>query len=204
MKKNMYYIIMGVCVLAIGAMITVALVAQQGANPGNDGGGTDVPGVIPDDGNGGGTDEPVVNPDPVPVVFGLPVAGGKVINDYSMHTIVYWSTLNRYAVHNGIDFGGAEGAEVVAAYGGTVKSVTNDPLYGNVVTIDHGDGLVTSYGSIGEPCVSEGQTVEKGAKIGIISTSASNEMLDGAHVHFSVYKDGKIISPYDFLPSGDK
>ncbi|MFA5450136.1 MAG: M23 family metallopeptidase, partial [Clostridia bacterium] len=139
-----------------------------------------------------------------PIVFTQPVAGGEIVQDYAMETLVYWSTLKHYAVHNGIDFGGDDGAAVVAAYAGTVKSVDYDPLYGNVVTIDHGEGLVTSYGSLNEPLVTVGQEVKAGDQIGGMSISASNEMLLGPHVHFSVFLDGEVVSPYDYLPDGDK
>ena len=205
-KKNIYYIVMVVCILAIAAMITVAVVLGGKSSvetpdttiPGDV---TEDPGTVtPPDDSG---DTPVVT-DPEPIVFTLPVSGGTVIKDYAMDSLVWSSTLKQYRVHSGIDFAGAEGAMAVAAYEGVVSEVSYDALNGNVVTIDHGDGLVTVYGSLDTPVVSEGQTVAAGESLGAISTSATNEMSDGSHLHFEVKLNNEIVSPYDYLTIGDK
>lgn len=202
LKRNMYYIIMGVCILAIGAMITVALLTQ-------DRGGTPVQDPLTQEPSDPTITDPV-DPDPVipvtpdPVVFTLPVASNNIIQDYAMDTIVWWSTLRVYRVHNGIDFGGTEDDSAVAAYAGTVSEVGYDALNGNYVKINHGDGLVTYYGSLSTPVVAEGQTVKAGTVLGNLSTSATAEMLSGPHAHFSVFKDGEVVSPYDYFPDGDK
>lgn len=210
-KKNVYYIIMGVCILAIAAMVTVAVVASN-----NQDGPTDpvINDQQPDD------NKPTENPDdnkptekpddnkptenPDPIVFGMPVASADIIKDYAMDSLVFSQTLQQYQVHNGIDFGGEEGTAVLAVYDGTVADVTYDVLNGHVVKIDHGDGLVSYYGSLAEPTLKKGDVIKKGATIGTMSTSATSEMADGAHVHFAVYLNGNVVSPYDYLPVGDK
>lgn len=215
-KKNMYYIIMGVCVLAIGAIITVAVVATQDksdAVPG-DIGAEDPSPSIPDDNPVVKPDDTVDNPDPDssttpvvkpdPIVFTLPVKDGTVVKDYTMDTLVWSSTLKQYQVHNGIDFTGAEGSAVTAVYAGTVTDVSYDALNGNTVTIDHGNGLKTVYSSLSEAKVAVGQKVYTGTELGAISSTATGEMSDGAHVHFSVYLNGAVANPYDYLPEGDK
>ena len=214
-KKNMYYMIMGVCVLAIGAMITVAVVASNNSgkvdetpnevvnpdvNVPQDKPNTDVPVITPPD-----TDIPsedVVAPEPI--VFTLPVANGEVIKDYTMDTLVWCNTLKQYQVHDGIDYKGVENADVVSVYDGTVTKVSYDVLNGHKVTIEHKDGLVTEYSSLSEPIVQEGQKVYKGTKIATISNSATKEMSDGAHLHFKVLKEGMVVSPYDYFIEGDK
>lgn len=214
-KKNMYYMIMGVCVLAIGAMITVAVVASnkngkvdqtpnQVENPGNnvqDTPNTDTPVITPPDTEIPNTD---VGGKPEPIVFLAPVENGTVIKDYTMDTLVWCNTLKQYQVHGGIDYTAGDSANVVCVCDGTVMSVTYDALNGHMVKVDHGNGLVTSYSSLSEPVVTEGQKVYAGTKLSTISTSATKEMSDGAHVHFSVTKDGKVVSPYDYLVEGDK
>ena len=107
-------------------------------------------------------------------------------------------------LQTGIDFAGAEGANALAVYDGVVSSVTYDQLNGNVVKIDHGNGLVTIYSSLNEPVVTEGQTVTTGTVLGALSTSASKEMSDGSHLHFEVSLNGEVSNPYDYLPTGDK
>lgn len=212
MKRNMYYFIIGFCVLAIGAMITVALVAKDDSatdlnqQPNTETPVTETPPIDdtpvitapPID------DTPVIEPVVEPIVFSAPIADGTVNKDYTMSTLVYWSTLKHYAVHNGIDYSGATGTAVNAAYGGKVLSVSYDALNGNVVKIDHGGDLVTYYGSLDTVNVTEGQTVAAGDAIGTIGTTATNEMLDGAHVHFAVYEKGVVADPYSYLPSENK
>lgn len=201
LKRNMYYIIMGVCILAIGAMITVAVLTQK-EDPGTpvvDDPVIDEP--VVDDPNDP-EDPVVVNPEPI--VFAAPVTSNTVMKDYAMDTVVWWSTLKLYKVHDGIDYSGAENEAVKAAYAGTVSEVGYDALNGNYVKIDHGNGLVTYYGSLSEPVVVKGQAVSAGTVLGNISASATNEMTDGAHVHFSVYLNNNIVNPYDYLPEGDK
>ncbi len=209
-KKNAYYIIMGVCVLAIGAMVTVAVITtNQKSEPVQNNVVNDVvepenedPVVQPSDTDVDKKDQPVVKPDPI--IFALPVKDGTISKDYTMDTLVWSSTLKQYQVHNGIDFTGAEGAKVTAVYAGTVSSVEYDALNGNVVTVDHGNGLKTVYASLSDVKVSNGQKVYAGTELGSISRTSTAEMSDGAHVHFSVYLNNALANPYDYLPQGDK
>lgn len=221
LKKNVYYIIMAVCLLAIAAMVTVTVLINNGVigkpgedlnpdnpvvKPGDDdpvvnpGDNTDDPVVNPGD----NTDDPVVNPggddpQPVAIVFSCPVQNANVIQGYSMDSLVWNSTLKHYAVHNGIDFGGADGDKVCAAYDGVVTDVSYDVLNGNTVTIKHSDTLTTVYSSLNEPVVTKGQTVKKGGVIGTMGTTATAEYSMGAHVHFSVMENGNIINPDAYL-----
>lgn len=211
-KKNIYYIVMIVCILAIAAMITVAVVLggeETAPTPTP----TPTPGDVtdqnpPDDSdavNPGDDDTNTpVDGTPEPIVFIVPVEGATIIKDYAMDSLVWSATLKQYSVHPGIDFQGAEGAVALAAYEGVVTEVTYDQLNGNVVKIDHGDGLVTIYSSLEEPVVTEGQTVEQGAELGVIGTTATKEMSDGNHLHFEVSLNGEICNPYDYLSIGDK
>lgn len=215
LKKNVYYIIMAVCLIAIAAMITVTLITKNNANNVT----PDDPGVIvgpgSDDNQGEnpGGDDPVVNPGdddpvnpptPVTVVFASPVKDANVTNDYKMDSLIWYNTLKHYAVHGGIDFAGNDGDNVMSVYAGTVSEVKYDILNGYTVKIKHNDTLTTSYSSLNEPSVVVGQTVAKGDVIGTMGTTATNEYLDGAHVHFSLYSNGKIADPYEYLSLGEK
>ena len=198
-----------VCILAIGAMITVAAVVgtkdnNPDANPGDVGQDVITPPQDDEVVTPPADDETPVDTEPEPIIFAMPVTNGTVLKDYTMDTLVWSTTLKQYQVHNGIDFTGEEGATVNAVYDGVVLSVSYDALNGNVVTIDHGEGLITSYSSLGEPTVTAGQIVKQGNALGTISTSATSEMSDGAHVHFSVTLNGAVVSPYDYFAEGDK
>jgi len=212
LKKNVYYIIMGICILAIAAMVTVAIVTKNNS--------TDVVGpsqnidnppeqvTNPDDvqnTDNPGTQQPdPVIPTPTAVVFVNPVQEVKILKDYSMDALVWNATLKHYKVHNGIDFAGEDGTDVMSVYAGTVSNITYDILNGYTVTVVHNDKLTTTYSSLNEPTVTVGQTVAKGEKIGTMGITATNECLDGAHVHFCLYENGEIADPNKYFENGDK
>lgn len=201
LKRNVYYIIMLLCLIAIATMVTLTIINKNKEVP-----------VVPVNNIEDPTDptDPTNPTDPTdptitdPIVFALPVANQNIIKDYAMDTLVWHSTLKQYSVNDGIDFGGNEGDCVCAVYDGVVESVTYDALNGNMVVIKHNDELRTIYHSLSEPNVAEGESVTKGQTIATMSTTATRELSDGPHVHFSVTVDEKIVSPYDYLEIGDK
>lgn len=212
-KKNVYYIIMAICLLAIAAMITVAVITRNKSNnqPAIDAGPSDNITQEPTDTTPTNTDEPTVNPinnptdtTPVAVVFASPVSESNVICDYCMDSLVWHQTLKQYSVHDGIDFGGSDGDNVYSAYSGVVSDISYDVLHGYTVTIKHTDKLTTNYSSLNEPTIVVGQTVSKGEKIGTMGVTATNEYLDGPHVHFTLYENGQIADPNNYLPDGNK
>lgn len=199
LKRNIYYIIMAVCILAIAVMVTLTIINKY-----------KTPAI----------DEPIQTPDPVitdpvitdpdtdpvvtdPIVFTFP-SNGTIFLDYSMDALVWHGTLRQYSVHDGIDFQGNEGDNVFAAYDGVVESVGLDPLYGNMVVINHGSGLKTTYFSLGEVNVDAGANVQKGQVIGTVGMTAGRDLSSGNHVHFMVTKNGEVVSPYNYFPEGDK
>lgn len=216
LKRNIYYIIMLVCLLAIATMVTITLINKNKpptdeviAPPSgiddeddddDDKKGKNNQDDDDDDKNTGDQDEE----DP-PIVFGLPVANVNIITDYNMEELVYHPTLNVWMVSRGIDFGGNDGDAVCAVYDGVVESITNDPLQGHKVVIKHNNELRTIYYSLNEPKnLSVGQSVTKGQTIGTIGNTAGQKLLEGPLVHFAVTLNGKIVDPYDYLDIGDK
>ena len=67
---------------------------------------------------------------------------------------------------------------------------------GNLVTIDHGNGLVTKYMHHDKIYVKQGDRVEKGQQIGLSGTTGNST---GNHLHFQVEKDGMVINPLYYL-----
>jgi murein DD-endopeptidase MepM/ murein hydrolase activator NlpD len=119
--------------------------------------------------------------------------------------MVFNSTLDRYQVHNAIDFYAQEGTPVYAVYDGTIESVTNDLLKGVTVTIDHGNGLKTVYNSLADgETVIVGQTVKQGDIIGEVSVTNRQEYGEGAHLHFQVLENGQVIDPAKYLTLDEK
>ena len=139
------------------------------------------------------------------VVFSLPVSGATVGTTY---TFWYNSTLNRYNLHQGIDFKADAGTQVTAAYAGTVESISDTLLEGGKVVISHGDGLTTEYASIDvASTLKVGDKVEQGTLLGTVSAAADamgNEYNEGAHLHFGVFENGESIDPTTYLEIDEK
>lgn len=196
LKKNIYYILMIACILAIGAMITIAAIN----------GSKDDPNVVKPSNNteNSQTNKPEEKPDktekPTSIVFEIPVANAELGMDYSIELPVYSATLNQWAAHTGLDLLAEEGSEVKSAYNGVVKSITTDDYNGTVITIAHDNGLETSYSSLDEEIsVIRNQVVSKGDVIGKCSTCLSKAS-EGAMCHFEVKLNGKYANPHDYLP----
>lgn len=85
--------------------------------------------------------------------------------------------------HMGTDFGGTVGAPVLAPARGRVVLVDAFYLGGNVIYIDHGDGLVTAYLHLSEQQVTEGEVVETGQVIGRVGATGR---VTGPHLHWIV------------------
>ena len=98
--------------------------------------------------------------------------------------------------HMGTDFAGAKGAPVVAANRGIVRLVADFYLAGKVVYIDHGEGLVTGYFHLSEATVAEGDTVSRGARIGLVGASGR---VTGPHLHWIARFGTVSVNPMDLL-----
>ena len=73
---------------------------------------------------------------------------------------------------------------------------------GTTVVIQHSGGYETTYANLqAEPAVETGDTVSAGQTIGTVGTTAAAEAAQGAHLHFSVAKDGEAVDPGAFLNS---
>nr|WP_306432273.1 M23 family metallopeptidase [Wansuia hejianensis] len=127
--------------------------------------------------------------------FILPL-DGEIITEFTTDSLVYSKTLDEWRAHTGIDIKGKIGEKVKASKDGTVKEVYEDPLWGNVIVIEHNDGLLTKYANLGtKDMVKVGVKVKRGDHIGTIGKTADIEMLMEPHLHFEVIKNGKNIDP---------
>ncbi|PFG15165.1 M23 family metallopeptidase [Bacillus sp. es.036] len=105
---------------------------------------------------------------------------------------------NTYYQNAGIDYAKEDGAsfDVKAAMSGKVVKATNDQLLGNVVHLEHNDGVVTVYESLEALEVEQGDTVKQGEKLGTAGTNTFDTDA-GVHVHFEVRKDDVPVNPLD-------
>lgn len=140
--------------------------------------------------------------DKIKVYFTAPVTHTSISMAYTdgkKDLFEYNTTLQCWAAHNGVDLVAADNTAVNAMYDGTVVEVTETFEMGNIVKIDHGDNVIATYASLNDVQVVKGQSVKKGDKIGTVSTTASDEFLDGAHLHLEVSKNGANVDPMPYV-----
>ena len=100
------------------------------------------------------------------------------------------------ARHLGVDFRGKSGEPVRAANRGIVALVDNFFLAGNVVYIDHGDGIVTAYFHLSKTLVQKGDTVSRGQEIGLVGATGR---VTGPHLHWSARYGAVTVNPLDLI-----
>lgn len=100
------------------------------------------------------------------------------------------------ARHEGLDFSAAPGTPILATASGIVARVADDPQYGRMVDIDHGNGYMTRYAHTRAVYVKEGQSVKRGVTIAAVGSTGRST---GPHLHYEVHKNGP-LNPERFLP----
>lgn len=121
----------------------------------------------------------------------------EVLSGYS-EELIKNETMGDYRAHMAVDFKAGAGTKVVAINDGIVMSVSENPLYGNVVEIDHGGKLVARYCGLETVSVSEGDSVTIGQAVGTVGLVAFESSLD-SHLHFETLIDGKYVNPLDVM-----
>lgn len=123
---------------------------------------------------------------------------GKNYYDYKADTkqqenaITYYD--GKYLQNSGIDYVKEDAFDVVAVLEGTVTTVKQDEILGNVVEIKHQNNLITTYQSLSEVSVKQGDLVSQGQIIGKSGTNKIDKDM-GNHLHFEVYSNGQVVDP---------
>jgi murein DD-endopeptidase MepM/ murein hydrolase activator NlpD len=141
------------------------------------------------------------------VSFPLDREGDPAVSRSEPSTLLAWpapgaitSPFGGARHHPGIDIDGVTGDPATAAAPGTVLLAGAAPAgysgYGNVVMIDHGNGIATLYAHLSKVDVAMGQTVEQGHLIGAIGATG---LAFGDHLHFEVREAGKPVDPMLWL-----
>jgi murein DD-endopeptidase MepM/ murein hydrolase activator NlpD len=131
-----------------------------------------------------GTTTTVRAPAPASAALVWPVVGGSISQFY-------------HAGHLAIDVAGSYGAQVSAAQSGVVTSAGwRNNGGGYVISIDHGNGMITVYNHLGSIWVAPGTVVSAGQGIGGVGCTG---MCTGPHVHFEVIVNGVIDNPLRYL-----
>ena len=103
------------------------------------------------------------------------------------------------AMHTGIDFRGTFGEPIHATAAGTVTSAGWSGGYGQMVEVDHGNGLATRYGHLSEIDVKVGQSIRIGQVVGRLGSTGRST---GPHLHYETRVDGEAVDPQKFLKAG--
>ena len=215
-----FYIVLALCIAVIGiSAVSIALNSDGGKAPELD------PGLSLSNPTEQPATPPVITPTPEvktnveqdkdavvstwksdetyeqPAAWVWPVRG-EIERKYAVETLAYDVTMKDWRTHDGIDVLADKGTVVRAASDGTVESITQDDLYGTTVTIDHGNGLKSTYSNLADkPTIKQGDTVSSGDVIGSVGATALCEVGQGSHVHIAMSKDGKSVDPTEYLPS---
>jgi murein DD-endopeptidase MepM/ murein hydrolase activator NlpD len=123
----------------------------------------------------------------------LPVATGWYSSNFGWRIDPFtgWN-----AFHEGMDFMAAEGTAITAAAGGVVVYADLHPQYGNMIEVDHGNGLVTRYAHSSKLIAKVGDVVLRGQKIAEVGNTGRST---GTHLHFEVRQWGAPQNPARFL-----
>ncbi len=133
----------------------------------------------------------------------VPPLTGETVAAFSMEELQYSETMGDWRTHNGVDVAAEAGTPVCAAAAGTVLDVRDDDLMGTTVVISHDGGLETVYANLQAiPTVEIGDYVTAGQVVGAVGRTALSEFAQGAHLHFSVTRNGQYVDPAAYLKGG--
>ena len=125
--------------------------------------------------------------------FGLPLLNNTHITDWygilrKMGSQEFW--------HLGTDFASPGGSAVGAMQAGIVRFATSTVSYGNMVVVDHGEGIYSMYLHLSKIVASVGQEVKKGTVIGLVGDTG---LSTGDHLHISIKVNGVSVDPLRFV-----
>lgn len=98
--------------------------------------------------------------------------------------------------HQGLDIATKTGTPIKAVADGTVKFSGEKSGYGNLIILDHGNGITTYYGHCSKLYVKEGQNVTAGDEIAAVGSTGNST---GPHLHFEIRKNGVYVNPQKYL-----
>lgn len=117
-------------------------------------------------------------------------ASGTISSRYGVSSSIRSST------HTGLDIAASSGTPIQVVVAGTVTNASYSGAYGNLVKVDHGNGVETWYAHTSTMYVSAGQTVAAGE---VIATVGSTGNSTGPHLHFEIRINGEHVNPQNYL-----
>ena len=111
------------------------------------------------------------------------------------NSLLYYE--NTYIQSSGVSYSNGSTFDVVSILDGTVKEIKEDELLGNVITIEHNNGIVSIYQSVSNITVKAGDKINAGFVIATSSTSNISSNLDN-HLYFELIIDGVCVNPENY------
>jgi murein DD-endopeptidase MepM/ murein hydrolase activator NlpD len=132
------------------------------------------------------------NPANLPTIW---AHSGKINNEFGFRRNPFGG--RAYEFHAGMDIDGERGEIVIAPAGGTVTEAGWKGGYGQMIEIDHGNGLKTRYGHLSKIEVTTGDTISRGQLMGYVGSTGRST---GPHLHYELRLNDRPINPRRFLP----
>ena len=139
------------------------------------------------------TSEEIANVNGVKIAT-LPVTG-TITSRYAESSSI------RSSKHTGLDIAAPKGTEIKAVAKGTVIYAQRDGSYGNLVKIDHGNGVETWYAHTSKMLVTVGQEVKAGDVIALVGSTGNST---GPHLHLEIRINGEHVNPQKYLYNTNK
>ncbi|WP_438617199.1 M23 family metallopeptidase [Oryzifoliimicrobium ureilyticus] len=130
--------------------------------------------------------------------FANPAVGKEITSPFGNRRDPF---LGRLALHSGIDFRFAPGEPVRPTAPGRVTVAGWTGGYGNMVEVEHGNGIVTRYGHLAQILVKLGDTVGRNTAIGLAGSTGRST---GTHLHYEIRENGSPVDPIYFINAGLK
>ena len=132
-------------------------------------------------------------------VAGKPLKDGWIVSNFGQRPDPFTGKL---AFHSGIDFtNGRPGSEINTVAAGVVMWSGPKSKYGLTVEVDHGKGFTTRYSHAEKLFVDVGEVVKKGQRIASVGSTGRST---GPHVHFEIYKNGRVVDPASYINRTDR
>ena len=125
-----------------------------------------------------------------------PVEAGVVTSDCGKREN---PLLHKQELHDGLDIAVPQGTEVVAVKSGRVTEVRTSATYGKLLRFETTDGYTILYAHLSEILVGQGEKIKQGQ---VVAKSGTTGLSTGPHLHYGIYREGKLLNPMEYLPEG--
>lgn len=122
--------------------------------------------------------------------------GGEVTDSFGLRRNPFGGGASE--LHDGLDIATASGTPVVATGDGIVSFAGTQNGYGQIVVIEHGNGLSTAYAHLSRIEVETGREIKRGEQLGLVGSTGRST---GPHLHYEVRVGQTPVSPVRYLPT---